>query len=140
MMTLLRLFTVVVNLLAATTLAKPLYKPRRSQTIQWGPCDFPSLNTRPIECGSVSVPLDYTDPTSNETLTLALIKSPAVAPAPTKKSILFNFGGPGYEAMQSLNAVADLLHKYHFSSNAPLIANNANKTQHDRRSARPRSF
>ncbi|KAK4182951.1 TAP-like protein-domain-containing protein [Podospora australis] len=108
-MTLLRPLTVLCSLLAATTLAKPLYKPR-TQSIQWGPCDLPSLNTRPIECGSILVPLDYTNPFSNETLKLALIKSPAVVPLSPKKSILFNFGGPGYEAMQTLNGIADTLH------------------------------
>lgn len=97
-----------------TTSAKPLFKPRSQAVIQWRPCVFPSLNTKPIECGSLSVPLDYTNPFSNETVTLALIKSPARNPTSAennkKKSILLNFGGPGYEAVQSLNFIADKLH------------------------------
>jgi hypothetical protein len=97
--------------LASVALAKPLYHNlhTRSQQIKWGSCDFPTAGSLPVECGTLSVPLDYTNPTSNETLTLALIKS-AATQTPSKGSILFNFGGPGYEAIQTLNVLADALH------------------------------
>ncbi|KAK4152578.1 TAP-like protein-domain-containing protein [Chaetomidium leptoderma] len=110
-MVLFRLFTQLA--LASGALATPLYS-RDSHTpqgITWGPCDFETTGSGPIECGTLSVPLDYTNATSSEKLTLSLIKSPSRSKTKTvKKSILFNFGGPGYEAIHSLNGVADYLH------------------------------
>ncbi|KAK9792926.1 putative TAP-like protein-domain-containing protein [Seiridium cardinale] len=89
--------------LASAALAKPL-TPRYAQNstsgaINWGPCAFNSTVT--VLCGSLEVPLDYTDSSSNETVSLDLVKVPAAA-TPSKGSILFNFGGPGEEAVQTL--------------------------------------
>ena len=101
--------------LASSALAIPLDKrhDNKSKCIKWGPCDFESAGTRPIECGTLDVPLDYTDGASREKLTLSLIKSPAPNKTATeKKSILFNFGGPGFGPIESLNLLADLLHAY----------------------------
>ncbi|KAL4878414.1 TAP-like protein-domain-containing protein [Aspergillus karnatakaensis] len=72
----------------------------RSERISWGPCDF---GDDTLQCGNLSVPLDYTDPHSNATLKLQLLKVPAVH-TPKKGSILFNFGGPGLESRMSLAA------------------------------------
>lgn len=103
--------------LAATALAVPLAgreatTANSAETIAWGPCDFDSTGKGPIECATLPVPLDYTDADSTKKLMLSLIKSPAPNPSESKKSILFNFGGPGYEAINSLNAMADGLHTY----------------------------
>ncbi|KAK4665314.1 hypothetical protein QC763_400860 [Podospora pseudopauciseta] len=101
--------------------AKPLsFQPRNDTTtavkkISWAPCNF-NVSGDPladqIDCGSLVVPLDYTDPTSNETLTLSLLRSKAVSPSATgnKKSMLFNFGGPGYPARTTLAENAVILH------------------------------
>lgn len=99
--------------LASATIAKPLLKPpsTRSTNIEWGPCEFESAGNLPIECAGLPVPLDYTAPNSTETLTLELVKSRAIK-TPSKGSILFNFGGPGYETIHSLAALAAILHKY----------------------------
>jgi hypothetical protein len=112
-MALLRFFTQLT--LASSALATPLDTDRRhgnkSNCIKWGPCDFENAGTRPIECGTLDVPLDYTDGTSKEKLTLSLIKSSApIKTATKKKSILFNFGGPGFGSVETLNLLADLLH------------------------------
>ncbi|KAK4247886.1 TAP-like protein-domain-containing protein [Corynascus novoguineensis] len=100
--------------LATSALAIPLHTRDNngpSGGIRWGSCDFESAGTGPIECGTLAVPLDYTDAASTEKLTLSLIRSPAQTNGTvSKKSILFNFGGPGYEAIHSLNSAADLLH------------------------------
>ncbi|KAK4039895.1 TAP-like protein-domain-containing protein [Parachaetomium inaequale] len=98
--------------LASSALAVPLWvrDNNTSPGIKWGSCDFESANLGPIECGTLAVPLDYTDAASGEKLTLSLIKSPARSNGTTSKSILFNFGGPGYEAIHTLNSAADLLH------------------------------
>jgi hypothetical protein len=66
--------------------------------IQWAPCDekLEALKNAqlPIECATVTVPLDYTVRSCNETIRLNLLRVPARA-KPSKGSILFNFGGPG---------------------------------------------
>jgi len=83
----------LLPLSAAAATASGSVLPRDGSKIQWGPCtDFNS--TVPIQCGNLSVPLDYTNPNSTETLQLQLLKVPATK-TPSKGSILFNFGGPG---------------------------------------------
>lgn len=85
--------------------ASPLLQ-SRTNSINWGPC---SLNgTLPIDCANFTVPLDYTDLTSNRTLNLELLRVPAVN-GPSKGSIFFNFGGPGVEVRTSLAGRARLL-------------------------------
>ncbi|OJD34142.1 nedd8-like protein [Diplodia corticola] len=77
------------------------YAQNPSQEIQWGPCSLSQEPTLPMVCGTLDVPLDYTQPNSSETLTLELAKVPA-ANQPAKGSILFNFGGPGIPGRVSL--------------------------------------
>lgn len=108
--------------LASTALAKPLLIPYHdirstASRIEWGPCDFQGLGTLPIECGSLSVPLDYRDPSSNKTLNLELLRSRAIK-TPSKGSILVNFGGPGYETIHTLDILAAALHRYGVCSGA----------------------
>ncbi|RYP37233.1 hypothetical protein DL767_003052 [Monosporascus sp. MG133] len=80
-----------------------------ASVIHWGPCDdIQTDNTTAIECGDLQVPLDYTKPTSNETLRLQLLRVPA-AVQPSQGSIQFNFGGPGEVGRQSLADTAPLL-------------------------------
>ena len=70
--------------------------------IRWGPCNATEFNTTlKTECGTLYVPLDYTDKTFDETLELQLLKLPAVI-QPSKGSILHNFGGPGEEARHTM--------------------------------------
>ncbi|KAI1337286.1 TAP-like protein-domain-containing protein [Xylariaceae sp. FL0016] len=97
--------------LAAATLATPVKHTfaRRNETqsgaIQWGKCDFESTSA---ECANFDVPLDYVNQASTEKLTLQLAKV-AAASQPSKGSILFNFGGPGYTARESLDSLAEYL-------------------------------
>ncbi|GME23738.1 Nedd8-like protein [Neofusicoccum parvum] len=86
----------------ALTQSRP-YPQARSEGIQWGPC---TLNgSLPIECGNVSVPLDYSSSNSTKTLTLELLKVPALE-KPSKGSVLINFGGPGNTGRETLAAGA----------------------------------
>ena len=62
------------------------------KTIDWFSCE--QNNTVTVTCGTLVVPLDYTDPASNKMVTLELVKITA-AKQPTKGSVLFNPGGPG---------------------------------------------
>ncbi|KAK0661588.1 hypothetical protein QBC41DRAFT_260991 [Cercophora samala] len=115
----LTILAVVSSISLAT--AKPLsFRSLKNDTkspvinkINWGePCNLDIPLADNVDCGSLVVPLDYTDPTSNDTLTLSLLRSKAVSAGATanKKSMLFNFGGPGYEARKSLAAYAPTLH------------------------------
>ncbi|KAL8879744.1 MAG: hypothetical protein Q9198_002705 [Flavoplaca austrocitrina] len=63
-----------------------------TKTINWSPCT--QNGTLPIECGTLTVPLDYVNTNSTATLDLQLVKLSAVK-RPKKGSILFNPGGPG---------------------------------------------
>lgn len=123
-------------LLLAPVLALPPQKQlqRRAQSIKWGPCSFQQVGKLPIECGSLAVPLDYMAPNSTETLTLSLLRSKAPKPpAKSNGSILVNFGGPGFEAVRTLDVVADLLHKWVFQLKRGI---STNWVQHDGRASR----
>lgn len=103
----------LLSLLAASSagLATPLAARDdgdNTKAIKWGDCKFPAQGH--VECGSLGVPLDYTDP-DGEKLGLSLAKVPA-ANEPSKGSILMNFGGPGNEAIKKLGTAAPLLLKY----------------------------
>ncbi|GJD02462.1 TAP domain-containing protein [Colletotrichum higginsianum] len=80
--------------------------------INWGPCpDFNS--TEPIQCANISVPLDYTQPESNKTLQLQLLRIPALR-QPSKGSILFNFGGPSVAGRPAMATSGSLFrNEYH---------------------------
>lgn len=91
----------------AAALGVTLAQAARCQRIKWGDCPDlepgdPSLR---ILCGSLTVPLDYTDTSSNRTLRIELVKVPATQ-RPSKGSILLNFGGPGSTGRDSLAAGA----------------------------------
>lgn len=86
--------------LSALAVASPLHHGRAfdTTTIQWTPCDIPNA-TLPLECGNLTVPLDYTDTKSNATLRLDLLRAPASKKCDKKRSILLNFGGPGADGV-----------------------------------------
>ena len=79
------------------------------KNINWFPCEQNS--TRPFTCGTLIVPLDYTDPASNATLTLDLVKVNATK-QPAKGSILFNPGGLGEEGRDFILQTGDSLLVY----------------------------
>ena len=74
--------------------------------IHWSSCK--QNGTVPFVCGTFQVPLDYTDPASNVSLTLELVKVSAVK-QPKKGSILFNPGGPGEPGRDYVVQLADSL-------------------------------
>ncbi|KAM7184585.1 TAP-like domain containing protein [Naviculisporaceae sp. PSN 640] len=102
-------------LLMSTALAKPTSfnhskAKRTGQTIEWVPCT--SINNDLVQCANISVPLDYTDPSSNDEHILELARSPAIN-SPSKGSILLNFGGPGGDDIGQFanGAVLETLHR-----------------------------
>lgn len=60
--------------------------------IQWFECE--QNGTWPLTCGTLAVPLDYTNTSSGRMLNLDLIKINATK-GTSRGSILFNPGGPG---------------------------------------------
>lgn len=92
--------------LTARTNALPTKDSSLHQTpsLAWAPCDLEGLNYTlvqvPIDCAKLAVPLDYTDPNSEE-LELQLIKVNATK-EPFAGSVLFNPGGPGASGVQDL--------------------------------------
>lgn len=105
--------------LASLASASPInevlnHQPRAESSIKWGPCPPDEFNTTApvgIECATLEVPLDYSDPKSTATLGLSLLRSRAPAKGGSKGSILVNFGGPGYGGRSSLANRAARLHE-----------------------------
>lgn len=95
MVTLLSLLSFGAFAAAAPSSSTKCHHTRSPQTIEWGPCGDLGFNESvPLSCGSLTVPLDYTEPDSGETLDLQILKIPAPN-QPSKGSVFFNFGGPG---------------------------------------------
>jgi pimeloyl-ACP methyl ester carboxylesterase len=63
-----------------------------SDTLDWGTCDDPNAQDPALECATLTVPLDYDNPTG-DSVDLALIKYPASDDR--TGAVLFNPGGPG---------------------------------------------
>jgi hypothetical protein len=77
-------------------------RPSSESRIQWVPCPAAlNVNNRTFQCGTLAVPLDYSNPSSNQTLNLDIIKIPALK-KPKKGSILFNWGGPGGDGLHNM--------------------------------------
>ncbi|KAK2764477.1 hypothetical protein FQN54_009172 [Arachnomyces sp. PD_36] len=74
----------------------------RTDGVSWGACEAALAG---FDCANFTVPLDYSNPNSGETLDLQLLRVPA-AKTPKKGTILFNFGGPGIEARGGLASTA----------------------------------
>ncbi|KAK4444342.1 alpha/beta hydrolase fold-domain-containing protein [Podospora aff. communis PSN243] len=95
-----------VVLTSLPILASARVAPR--STIQWGPCEEGEFNTTlTVQCGTLAVPLDYTNPDS-KTFDLELLKIAAPI-QPSRGSIQLNFGGPGTPARGGAVATAPLL-------------------------------
>ena len=107
-----QLLQIAAAALPALVLSSPLSSthvlPRQSG-ITWGACEFQVGSG--YDCANLTVPLDYTDPKSNQTLTLQLLRVPAVK-TPKQGSILVNFGGPGIDGRTQMNSTGTLLQAY----------------------------
>ncbi|KAK3360706.1 Alpha/Beta hydrolase protein [Lasiosphaeria hispida] len=77
--------------------------------IQWSRCKEGEFNTTlSLQCGTLPVPLDYTQPNSSMTFNLEIIRIPAPV-QPSRGSIQLNFGGPGSPARGDAVALGPLL-------------------------------
>ncbi|CVL04660.1 related to hydrolases or acyltransferases (alpha/beta hydrolase superfamily) [Fusarium mangiferae] len=85
--------------------------------IKWTRCnlgipEYKELEkNKAIECGTLTVPLDYTKKHSTNTTTLNLIKLKATG-KPPKSSIIMNFGGPGASGVEFLLGISPLLSNF----------------------------
>lgn len=99
-------------LIAPLGLATPTHHPselrERGNGINWGRCNEAKLANSTLLCGSLKVPLDYTDKNCNE-IRLDVVKAPAPK-GPSKGSIFFNFGGPGASGAEDLLASYPQIH------------------------------
>jgi hypothetical protein len=72
-------------------------RPSSESRIQWVPCPAAlNVNNRTFQCGTLAVPLDYSNPSSNQTLNLDIIKIPALK---KPKREVFSSIGVGLVAM-----------------------------------------
>ncbi|KAF2009112.1 hypothetical protein BU24DRAFT_359054 [Aaosphaeria arxii CBS 175.79] len=78
---------------------------RQQNGITWRVCpqELHELDNsnRTFECGTLSVPLDYTNNSSSQRINLEIIRVPATK-EPRKGSIFFNFGGPGGDGLTNM--------------------------------------
>lgn len=65
--------------------------------IQWSGCSPVSATAPMAECGTLDVPVSYTDPSAGS-YALELMRIPAAKPAEKTGTVLFNLGGPGVSA------------------------------------------
>ena len=103
-----------VSLLLAASTASPLHTdtPPQHEHIGFQPCGDKLLGqwqpkTR-VECATFRVPMDYTNPLSNDKVELHLNRIPAQIKQPLG-TIFVNFGGPGQPCRESLVQSATLL-------------------------------
>ncbi|KZO96038.1 alpha/beta-hydrolase [Calocera viscosa TUFC12733] len=80
---------------------------RVSGGIAWAPC----ADLTEFECAYLSVPMDYTNPLPNETVSLSLRRLPATAPMTDRMGTLFiNPGGPGGSGTNAVARYGQDLH------------------------------
>jgi len=82
-----------IETVRASTPSDPTLRTFYTQTITWGTC--PGRGPR-VQCGEVTVPLDYARPTGR-TIDLALLKVPSTRSS--ARSLVVNPGGPGASAL-----------------------------------------
>lgn len=81
----------------------PELRPFYSQQITWASC--PDRGAR-VQCASITVPLDYTQPTGR-TIELALLRTPAAGQS--RGSIVVNPGGPGAGGLDYAQYLASVM-------------------------------
>ncbi|KAM7195851.1 TAP-like domain containing protein [Rhypophila sp. PSN 637] len=96
-------------LLAWSAVAKPILT--NDNRIEWKPCEFEDdgKGDGPLECGNLTVPLDYTNPESDNRFIVELLRSRAIK-SPSRGSVLLNFGGPGSDGVKGIRFDSSSLH------------------------------
>jgi pimeloyl-ACP methyl ester carboxylesterase len=77
--------------------------------VEWGECESSDeYDVTGWECGTVEVPLDYTDP-SGRTISVALTRAPATDDTTRIGSLFVNPGGPGGSGIETVHYLVDEL-------------------------------
>lgn len=103
----LRLTAISFLLLIPLSLAIVLPRNDNVDGLDWKPCDLPFPKSRQeqikeaIDCATIKVPLDYTNPKSGGEIDLQLIKVNATR-QPARASVIFNPGGPGSSGIEEV--------------------------------------
>jgi pimeloyl-ACP methyl ester carboxylesterase len=95
------LFVCAVAALTANAASAAPSTPR----ISWSPC---YKEFGPFECGTVQVPLDYSQP-GGASISIALIRLPALDPSRRLGSLFINPGGPGGSGVNAVLFAAPLI-------------------------------
>ena len=74
---------------SVTEAPSPELEPFYTQELEWSSCEGDK------ECATLTVPIDYRDPTTGGTIDLALLRAPAEDPDARVGSLVVNPGGPG---------------------------------------------
>lgn len=78
----------------AATVSTPSVLDSEVAVISWADCTGPEAPEKPFQCATVTVPLDYFNPTA-DTIEIAVIRYPAEDPDKSAGAVFTNPGGPG---------------------------------------------
>ncbi|KAF2163156.1 hypothetical protein M409DRAFT_26599 [Zasmidium cellare ATCC 36951] len=86
--------------LASPTLSISL--PTNQTSLTWHKCPTSSETNAGLDCAELRVPLDWSNPNDGETITLSMNRWPAKDPAKKIGTLVYNPGGPGISATDSV--------------------------------------
>lgn len=95
-----RLLLLVTIFAVACTRNTPVAHPSPTPSLAVGTINWTSCG-QGFQCGTLSVPLDYSHPTARN-ISLSLIKKPKVGSLPRIGTVLYNPGGPGESGVDYL--------------------------------------
>jgi pimeloyl-ACP methyl ester carboxylesterase len=78
----------------AVSVSAPSVVDSEVAVIAWADCEGPEAPEKPFQCATVSVPLDYLNPTAG-TIDIAVVRYPADNPDKRAGAVFTNPGGPG---------------------------------------------
>lgn len=119
---------IATSLLISSALAYPTDDRRNAATLKWAPCnlDFPESydpiitpRNDSLDCATLSVPLDYSNPKDSRSIDLQLIRQKATK-EPFKGSVLTNPGGPGGSGVEDI-AISGSLHSEYVGGHHDVI-------------------
>lgn len=108
------------SLLISSALAYPTDDKHNATDLKWAPCnlDFPesyksiiASRNDSLDCATLSVPLDYSNPKDGRSIDLQLIRAKATK-EPFKGSILTNPGGPGGSGVEEIALAGSTYSEY----------------------------
>ncbi|KAJ4244786.1 hypothetical protein NW762_014363 [Fusarium torreyae] len=108
----LKLTAISSLLLLSPSLASVLPRTDNVDALDWKPCDLDFPKSRqaqikePVDCATLKVPLDYTNPKSKK-IDLQLVKVNATK-QPAKASVIFNPGGPGSPGVEEVSVLGPM--------------------------------